>query len=123
MAKRPNISPNLVSLLKEKASHSDCTYKISAVAFDKKGNVLGHMCNKHSDWDVIEKENGIGRAGTAKHAERLLMQRYSGAVKMIVIARVGHGGNLLSIDPCQACQKIAKKYGIKIVSVCPGNRQ
>ena len=122
MSRRPSISPNLVTLLKEKASHSDCTYKISAVAFDKKGNVLGHMTNKHAEWNVVEKENGIGRAGTARHAERLLMQRYSGAVKTIVIARVGRKGNLLSIDPCPACAKVAAKYGIKIVSVCPGNK-
>ena len=56
MAKRPNINPMLVSLLKEKASHSDCTYKISAIAFDKKGNVLGHVTNKHSTWDVLVKK-------------------------------------------------------------------
>ena len=55
MSRRPNISPTIVSLLKEKASHSDCTYKISAIAFDKKGNVLGHVTNKHSAWDVLEK--------------------------------------------------------------------
>ena len=69
MSRRPNISPTIVRLLKEKASHSDCTYKVSAVAFDKKGTVLGHVTNKHSAWDVVDKENGIGRAGTAKHAD------------------------------------------------------
>lgn len=116
MARLPNISPALVGLLKEKASHSDCTYKISAVAFDKKGNVLGHMTNKHSNWDVVEK-NGVGRAGTAKHAERLLMQRYQGVVKTIVICRVGHGGDLRPIDPCPACQKVASKLGVRIVSI------
>lgn len=117
MAKTPNISPAIVSLLKEKASRSDCTYKISAIAFDKKGDVLGHMTNKHADWDVIEKENGIGRAGTAKHAERLLMQRYQGVVKTIIICRVGHSGDLRPIDPCPACQKVAEKLGVKIISI------
>ena len=118
MSRRPNISPTIVKLLKEKASHSDCTYKISAIAFDKKGNVLGHVTNKHSAWDVIKKENGIGRAGTAKHAERLLMQRYQGIVKTIVICRVGHSGELRPIGPCPACQKVAKKLGVKICSIC-----
>jgi len=117
MAKRPNISPALVGLLKEKARHSDCTYKVSAIAFGKKGDVLGHVTNKHSDWDVIEKEKGIGRAGTAKHAERLLMQRYQGVVKTIIICRVGHGGDLRPIDPCPACQKVASKLGVRIVSI------
>ena len=118
MAKRPNINPMLISLLKEKASHSDCTYKISAIAFDKKGNVLGHMTNKHSAWDVLEKENGIGRAGTAKHAERLLMQRYQGIVKTIVICRVGYSGELRPISPCRTCKKVAAKLGVRIVSIC-----
>src|SRR5574343_422699 len=102
----PNIHPNLVSLLREKAKHSACTYKVSAIAFDKKGNILGHMTNKHSNWDVIEKENGAGRPGTAKHAERLLMQRYAGVVKTIVICRIGHGGDIRKIDACPVCQKV-----------------
>ena len=76
MAKRLNISPALVSLLKEKASHSDCVYKISAVCFDNKGNILGHVTNKHSSWDVVKKEKGAGRAGTARHAERLLISKF-----------------------------------------------
>ena len=120
MAKRPNISSALVSLLKEKASHSDCVYKISAVAFDKKGNVLGHVTNKHSCWDVVEKEKGVGRAGTARHAERLLISRYGSNIKTIVIARVGQSGELRPIDSCLTCKKVAKKYGIKIISICPG---
>lgn len=118
MARRPNISHAVVSLLKEKATHSNCTYKISAIAFDKKGDILGHVTNKHSAWDVIEKENGVGRAGTAKHAERLLMQRYQSLVKTIVICRVGHAGNIRPIDPCPACQKVAAKLGVKIISIC-----
>ena len=121
MAKRPNISSALVSLLKEKASHSSCTYKISAVAFDKKGNVLGHVTNKHSCWDVVEKEKGVGRAGTARHAERLLISKFGKQIKTIVIARIGNSGQLRCIDPCMSCQKIAKKYKIKIISIYPGS--
>ena len=117
MAKNPNISNAVISLLKEKAVRSDCTYKVSAIAFDKKGDILGHVTNKHSDWDVIKKENGHGRAGTAKHAERLLMKRYKGLIKTIVICRVGHSGELRSIDPCKACKKVADKLGIKIISI------
>ncbi len=116
--KTPNIHPNLLQLLKEKASRSDCTYKVSAVAFDKKGNVLGHMTNKHSNWDVLEKENGLGRAGTAQHAERLLMSRYAGVVKSIIICRVGHSGEIRPISACPACQKVADKLGVKITSIC-----
>lgn len=111
------VHPILKNTLQRKAHKSDCTYKISAIAFDKKGDVLGCASNKHSDWDVLEKENGVGRAGTAKHAERLLMKRYGQNIKTIVICRVGHSGILRKIDPCPACKKVADKLGIKIISV------
>lgn len=106
----------IANLLKEKAKHSSCTYKVAAIAFDKKGDVLGHTTNKHSDWDVVAK-TGEGRAGTAKHSERLLCQRYKGNVKTILIARVGHSGELRPIDPCPACKKVADKLGVKIISL------
>lgn len=109
------------SMLKEKASHSLCTYKISAIAFDSKGDILGHTTNAHSkNWNVLEKEK-VGRAGTAEHAERRLMARYGSLIKTIIICRVGRSGILRPIDPCTACKKAAAKYGIKIVSLMPGN--
>jgi hypothetical protein len=105
-----------ITVLKEKASKSDCTYKVSAIAFDKKGNILGHARNTHSKWDVLEKCN-VGRAGTAEHAERVLMRRYGSNIKTILISRVGHSGILRPISPCKTCQKVADKLGIKIISV------
>lgn len=113
-----DLDPALMHLLREKASHSPCTYKVSAIAFDRKGNVLGHTTNKHSKWDVLDY--GEGRAGTARHSERILIERYSQNIKTILICRVGRSGEILPIDPCPACQKAASKYGIKIISVYPG---
>ena len=106
----------IVDMLVEKASKSDCTYKVSAVAFDRKGGILGHARNMHSKWNVLE-ENGGGRAGTAVHAERRLMERYGSRIRTILIARVGRGGELRPIGPCRACRKVADKLGIRIVSV------
>ena len=116
MAIQPRINPTLVNLLIEKAKHSDCTHKVSAVAFDKKGNVLGHVTNKHAAWNVVEK-TGTGRAGTARHAERILISRYGQNIKSILICRIGNSGALLPIDPCPSCRKVANKYGIKIYSI------
>lgn len=108
-------------LLREKASHSPCTYKLSAIAFDAKGDILGHVTNSHSrNWNVLEKAH-IGRAGTAVHAERRLLQQYRDLVKTIVICRVGRSGEIRPIDPCPVCQKVAAKYGAKIISLMPGN--
>lgn len=106
----------VASLLQSKAKRSSCTYRVAAIAFDKKGDILGHVTNKHSEWDVVTK-TGSGRAGTSKHAERLLLSRYSGNVKTILICRVGHSGVLRPIDPCPACRKVADKLGVKIVSL------
>ena len=121
MSHKASVTLAVENLLKEKASHSPCTYKVSAIAFDAKGDILGHVTNSHSrGWNVIEK-NQVGRAGTASHAERRLISQYSQLIKTIVICRVGRSGNLRPIDPCPTCQKAAAKYGIKIVSLMPGN--
>ena len=121
MAKNPKINHTVVNLLKEKASKSDCTYRVAAIGFDKKGNILGHAVNKHSKWNVLEKEDGVGRSGTAIHAERRLMERYQGVIKTILICRVGKRGALRPIDACPTCQKVADKLGVKIISICSKN--
>ena len=109
---------DITNRLIKKASKSHCTYKISAIGFDSKGNVLGQAVNKHSSWDVLEKTNNTGgRAGTAKHAERILMSQYGRKLKTILICRVGRSGLIRKIDPCPTCKKVAEKYGIKIISV------
>ena len=104
MSKKFN--PTIISNLKEKAAQSPCTYRIAAVAFDKKGDILGHASNNHSDWNVLEKDNGIGRAGTGKHSERQLIKHYGKNIKSILIARIGRSGKLRPISPCKACQKL-----------------
>ena len=113
------LNPSLKHLMHEKATHSPCTYKVSAIAFDAKGDVLGHSTNSHSyNWNVLD--HGEGRAGTGVHAERKLISRYGSNIKTILICRVGRSGELRPIDPCSACKKAAAKYGIKIISVYPG---
>ena len=122
MAKRASIDPCMLELLKEKAAHSPCTYRISAIAFDKRGNVLGHVTNSHSkNLNVLDK-CGQGREGTGLHAERKLFSRYKDLVKTIVICRIGRNGKLRPIDPCPVCQKVAAKYGATIVSVLPSGK-
>lgn len=110
-------SYHLQELLIEKAMNSPCTYKVSAIAFDAKGDILGHCTNSHSkNWNVIEKDK-VGRPGTAQHAERRLMRIYKERISTILICRVGNSGEIRPIDPCATCKKVADKYGIKIISV------
>lgn len=115
------INPANLEILKEKGSKSPCTYRISAIAFDSKGDILGHVTNSHSkNWNVIDKYHE-GRAGTSEHAERRLLQRYKNLVKTILICRVGRSGIIRPIEPCKVCQKVAKKYGAKIISISDFN--
>lgn len=115
-------NPAVTSLLCEKANHSPCTYRISAIAFDAKGDILGHATNSHSvNWNVLDNAD-TGRPGTGTHAERVLLRRYRDLVKTILICRVGRSGDILPIDPCPVCRKVAAKYGAKIISICPSNK-
>ena len=116
MAKKANINPTLFNFLTKKAKHSPCTYRLAAVAISKKGNILGHCTNNHSKWQVLEK-TPIGRAGTAQHCERLLIQKYGQRIHTIIICRIGRSGEIRPIDPCPACAKLANKYGITIKTV------
>jgi len=91
----------------KKAQQSICKHKIAAIAFDKKGNILG-LSNNHPK---------INTPKGGDHAEQRLIRRYGSNIKTILIYRVNPSGNLLPIDPCSKCRKIANKYNIDIKSV------
>jgi hypothetical protein len=112
------VGTTVIELLKRKASHSPCTYKISGIAYSEKGNVLGIATNSHSKWNVLSKIP-IGRSGTSEHCEKLLIKKFRNKIKTIVICRIGRSGKTLPISPCQSCSKLAEKYGIMIISVPP----
>lgn len=92
---------------KQKAKQSSGRYKISAVGFDHKGNYLGISCN-YKRFD---------RYGGGLHAEMNLLHRYGSKVKTMMICRVGATGDLLPIDPCERCQKVLDKLGIKVITI------
>lgn len=95
--------------LRAKASKASTTYRVTAVAYSSKGDVLGYASNN------VRKNLKPVRRGAGVHAERELISRYGNKIKYIVIARFGGGGDLLPIDPCETCQKVADKLGIKII--------
>jgi tRNA(Arg) A34 adenosine deaminase TadA len=90
-----------------KAKQSKCRYKISAIGLNYKGEVVGSAVNKPR----FDRQHG------GLHAETNLIRRYGSRLKTIIICRVGDAGDLLAIDPCKNCQKVADKMGIKIVSI------
>ena len=77
---------------------------VAAIALTKKGNVLGTACSAPSEIPGIRQ----------RHAEGILMGRFGRAIHKIVIIRVDRAGNLLPIEPCSACKKLAERLGITI---------
>jgi cytidine deaminase len=91
----------------KKANQSVCKFKVSAIGFNNKGEMIGSITNAPR----------FSRYGGGLHAEALLIKRYGKKLKTILICRVNSNGKLLPIDPCLNCQKLAIKFGIKIMSV------
>lgn len=97
----------ITTLAIKKAVKSVCKYKISAIGFNHKGEIIGSVVNQPR----FSKPNG------GWHAEALLIGRYGSNLKTIIICRVNKNGGLCPISPCKNCQKLADKYGIKITSI------
>ncbi len=93
-------------MIKE-ALKSSCNYKVSAIAYSRKGNILGISHCRHR----------FNRHGGGIHAEQALMRKYGKSIATIVIMRVNKNGNVLPIDPCEVCAKIADKMNIRIRSI------
>ena len=91
-------------ILRKKAEQSVCRFKIAAVGFNNKGEIVRKSTNKHR---FLCPHGGI-------HAEQFLFNRN---IKKIYILRLGRGGDILPIKPCKKCLKIAKKYNIEIKSI------
>ena len=83
---------------------------VTAIAISKKGNVLGTTCNNPSNVPGMRH----------KHAEGILMARFGKSIYKIFILRVGRGGNLLPIEPCEQCLKLALRLGVTIESIGEG---
>jgi cytidine deaminase len=88
----------------KKAKQSICRYKIAAIGFNKKGDLIGYAVNKPR---FPKPHGGI-------HAEMALMAHYSINLSTIIIIRTNKKGKLLAIHPCAKCQKVADNLGIKI---------
>ena len=92
-----------------KAMQSRCTYKVSALGFNRKGELIYSSFNKSR---FMRKSGGI-------HAEMNVMLSAGPALRTIILCRVGREGSLLPIEPCLTCAQKAKELGIKIYSLKP----
>lgn len=105
------INKAIIKKLMDKAEQTTTCYRVSAIAFNKKGELLGSTTNS---FRMDGRPNG---KGSGIHAERRLITRYKGNIATIIICRIGNGGDLLPIHACETCQKVADKMNIKVISV------
>ena len=105
------IDEKYVQMAKKKAKQSDCRYKIRALAFNKKGDLIYKTTNVHR---LSKKGGGI-------HAEMRAMAKYGELIKTLIICRVNNSGHILPIDPCIACARKAEELGIKIKTISNEN--
>jgi hypothetical protein len=91
-----------------KALQSPCQHKVCAVAFDRKGDLLGFTSN--TPFIANRKGGGI-------HAEAKAIRIWKDRIREILICRANISGQLLPIHPCKNCLKRAGKYGIVIRTI------
>ena len=90
------------------AVRSSCRYKVSAIALDKRGNVLSTASNRPR----------FAKLSGGMHAEMAVWRKVNvGDVRVVLIARVNKAGDLLPIDPCATCKRVLTRLGIKIKTV------
>lgn len=106
-----NSLPILIGKLKKKAAQSHSKIRISAIAFDQRGEFIAQTFNQ------VPLEGVECKRGSGIHAEARLMRKYGNLVKTIVISRIGHGGDWRPIKPCGKCQALADKLGVKIITI------
>lgn len=102
------IKKQIIDILKKKAKDTPCKFKVSAIGFNTKGEIVIKTSNRPR----------FSRFGGGIHAETKIFKLAKRKnIKTILICRVGKTGNILPIDPCNRCKTIADKLGIKIISV------
>jgi len=105
------ISDIIKQRLIDKAKKGPASYKVSAIALNKKGEILGFsVCSQR-------RSIRLNRRGSGVHAERKLISQYGTRIKIIIICRVGKNDILSPIHPCITCKRIADRLNIKIYSI------
>ena len=91
-----------------KALQSPCEQKISALGFNKRGELVSTASNTLR----------FPRKGGGIHAEVAIMRdAKKKGITTILICRVNPSRGLLPIEPCEHCAKLAKKLNIRIISI------
>ena len=98
-----------IDRIKKKARQSICTFKVAALGFNKSGICVMARTNKPR----------FSRPSGGLHAEARIFPeaRKRGIVRILICRVSANTGELLPIDPCSKCQKIADKLGIVLQTI------
>lgn len=102
---------SVINSVIKKASKSPSTVRMAGIAFNKKGEILGLASNGYRH-DSLKPGKFSGQ-----HVEKTLIGRYGSLISKIILIRIGKSGAILPIDPCEKCQKLLAKYGIKVSTI------
>jgi len=87
-----------------------------------------HTATTHTVVAACENANGtlmhittnaprLFKRGGGIHAEVRVLRRAPKSVRTVYIARFGKSGNPLPIEPCESCARLARKLGVRVVSL------
>jgi deoxycytidylate deaminase len=90
-------------------------YKLTAMAFDKKGRLLSVGTNSYLKTHPVQAKYAKLANVEYKiylHAEVAALIKAKGKVHKLVISRLGKDGQFLPSKPCAICQRAIEDFGV-----------
>lgn len=101
------------------ALSTDGRFKVAALLFDRKGNLLSSAHNSYVKSHPLQKHYAerVGRSEKAfLHAEIAALLKLKGRkAKKILLVRVNNKGKLLPVDPCPICALALREHGVSVI--------
>lgn len=97
----------LTSRMIKAAMRVEIRYRVVAAGVDNRNRIIGIATNRPR------------LQSRSYHAEEILMSRSPRSLVRILLARVNNRGELMPIDPCEVCSRLAKKRNVTIERLLP----
>lgn len=107
-----------IKIAKALAHTSSGKYRVAALLFNKKGDLLSSGVNSYQKSHPLQKHYAlkVGISHSYLHAEIAAIARLKGKKPYkLLLVRIGKRQNLLPIDPCPICSIALKEHGVKVI--------
>ena len=91
------------ALRRSRTAYKRMATRVVAIGLDRRGTPIDIAINRPT--------------GSRSHAEAIVVSRSPRSLTTILLYRFGRSGIPRPIEPCEACQKLLDKYGIKVQSM------